>query len=74
GWKLHRMRKQVQKDPANKTYTDFAIQPVEDAEEENLEIFNLNDASREAVAKAKRQKEIVEKTRKESDQPMEPAQ
>jgi radical SAM superfamily enzyme YgiQ (UPF0313 family) len=62
GWKLHRMRKRIQKDPESAGYSDFAIQPVVDAEEENLEIFKLNDAAREAVEKAKRQKEILGKT------------
>ena len=33
-----------------------------DAENEDLEIFNLNDAAKQAVAKAKRQKEILDKT------------
>lgn len=62
GWKLHRMRKRIQKDPESAGYSDFAIQPVVDTEEENLEIFKLNDAAREAVEKAKRQKEILGKT------------
>jgi len=65
GWKLHRMRKRIQKDPASKTYSDFAIQRVDEAEEENLEIFSLNDAARQAVAKAKRQKEIIRRTKTE---------
>ncbi len=74
GWKLHRMRKRIQKDAANTSYTDFAIQPVEDAEEENLEIFNLNSSSKEAVAKAKRQKEILDKTKKPESEALEPVQ
>ena len=56
------MRKRIQKDPKSAGYSDFAIQPVIDAEGENLEIFNLNDAAKEAVEKAKRQKEILGKT------------
>ena len=62
GWKLHRMRKRIQRDPQSASYSDFAIQPVTDAEEENLEIFNLNDAARQAVTKAKRQKKILQET------------
>ncbi|MEP3045715.1 MAG: radical SAM protein [Roseibium sp.] len=62
GWKLHRMRKRIQRDSQNKTYTDFAIQTVTDAEEEKLEIFNLNDSARAAVTKAKRQKKILQET------------
>jgi len=66
GWKIHRMRKRIQKDPESVRYTDFAIQPVTDAEEENLEIFNLDASSKEAVSKAKRQKEIIGKTKREN--------
>ena len=68
GWKLHRMRKRIQKDPAKATYSDFAIKPVEDAEEEKLEIFSLNEAAKEAVTKAKRQKEILAKTQQQDKQ------
>lgn len=71
GWKIHRMRKRIQKDPQSASYTDFAIQPVLDAEEENLEIFNLNPSAKAAVAKAKRQKEILEKSRQESGEVLE---
>ncbi len=52
GLKLMRMRKDVRKAAP---YTDFAITPVVDAEAETLEMFSLNDASRAAVDKAKRQ-------------------
>ncbi|MEP3431248.1 MAG: radical SAM protein [Roseibium sp.] len=62
GWKLHRMRKRIQRDPQSKLYTDLAIQAVIDAEEENLEIFNLNASARAAVTKAKRQKKILQET------------
>jgi hypothetical protein len=57
GLKLHRMRKRVQKDPTTKTYRDLATMPVVDAENEALQMFELNHASRAAVAKAKRQAE-----------------
>ena len=57
GLKLHRMRKRVQKDPAAKAYRDLATMPVVDAENEALQMFELNHASRAAVAKAKRQAE-----------------
>ncbi|SME97976.1 Radical SAM superfamily enzyme YgiQ, UPF0313 family [Tistlia consotensis] len=54
-WRIHRIRKRIQKDPASRSYTDLAITHVEDAEGEDLEMFELNDASRAAVEKAKRQ-------------------
>jgi radical SAM superfamily enzyme YgiQ (UPF0313 family) len=55
GLKLHRMRKRMEKDPAAKAYTDLAITPVVDAETEALEMFELNQSSRAAVEKARRQ-------------------
>ncbi len=55
GWKLHRMRKRIQKDPAARSYTDLAITKVVDAENESLEMFTLNDRSKAAVERAKRQ-------------------
>ncbi len=51
-WKLHRMRMRVQKDETAKTYKDFSMMPVEDAEHEALEMFELNDAAKAMVAKA----------------------
>ncbi|MBV9568467.1 MAG: B12-binding domain-containing radical SAM protein [Hyphomicrobiales bacterium] len=53
--KTLRMRSRVERDPASKTYADFAITPVVDAEGEELEMFELNDSSRTAVEKARRQ-------------------
>lgn len=64
-WKLHRMRKRVQADPAKRDYMDFAISPVEDAEGEQLEIFKLNASSRAAVEKAKTQVAAREASAKE---------
>jgi len=51
-WKLNRLRKRIQKDETARTYRDFATMPVEDAEHEALELFELNDAARVMVAKA----------------------
>ena len=47
----------AQADPASKTYTDLALTPVEVAEEEDLEMFHLNETSEAAVAKAKSEAE-----------------
>ena len=56
-WKLVRARSRVQADPAARSYKDFAITPVVDAEGEALEMFALNDSARAAVDKAKAQAE-----------------
>jgi len=53
--KTLRMRNRIQNDPASKTYSDLAIAPVIDAEGEALEMFELNQSSRVAVEKARRQ-------------------
>jgi radical SAM superfamily enzyme YgiQ (UPF0313 family) len=50
-----RMRYRVQAEGRGKPYSDFAITPVIDAEEEALEMFTLNDSARSAVDKARAQ-------------------
>ena len=50
-----RMRYRVQADPRAKAYSDLAVTPVVDAEEEALEMFALNDSARAAVDKARGQ-------------------
>ena len=52
-WSLNRRRKKIQRDPANKTYTDRAQEPVVVGEDEELQMFEINDFSRDAVARAK---------------------
>ena len=51
-WRMHRVRKEIERDEAMKSYTDFAMSPVEEDEFEELEMFDLNDAARAQVAKA----------------------
>ncbi len=50
-----RMRYRVQAEPDARVYSDLAITPVTDAEEEALEMFSLNDSARLAVEKARSQ-------------------
>lgn len=73
-WKLNRMRMRIQKDKSNRNYTDLAIKPVVEGEEESLEMFELNDASRAAVAKAKKQKQILQGSRAKDEVPLDAAQ
>ena len=49
--------KQIKNDPATQTYTDLALSPVDDAEEEALEMFEHSEAAQAAVAKAKAEAE-----------------
>ncbi len=64
GLRMARMRYRVRSDPATKTYSDFAIRPVIDAETETLELFSLNQSSRAAVEKARGQAERRKQTGK----------
>lgn len=45
----------IKRDPSTASYTDLALTPVEDAEDEHLEMFDHSDAAKAAVAKAKAQ-------------------
>ncbi len=56
-WRINRQRKRIERDPDAVTYSDAALVPVEDAAEEHLEMFELNDSSRAAVEKARKEAE-----------------
>lgn len=61
-WKLHRLRRRIEADPEAKKYTDLALTPVTDhGEDEELEMFHLNEAAEAAVAKAKAEAEARER-------------
>ena len=52
-WKIDRMRRRVQRDPANRTYTDLALTPVSSASNDALELFQTSDSARLAGSRAK---------------------
>ena len=52
-WRMGRTRRAIKRDPKSRLYRDLALTPVADADLETLEMFNVNDASRAAAAKAK---------------------
>ncbi|GAC1340346.1 MAG: hypothetical protein NVSMB18_10190 [Acetobacteraceae bacterium] len=52
--RIYRMYKRVKADVGARNYTDLAITPVTEGQDEKLEMFGLNDSSREAVEKARR--------------------
>jgi pyruvate-formate lyase-activating enzyme len=61
-WKLHRLRRRIEKDPEAKHYSDLALMPVFDhGEDEELEMFHLTQAAEAAVAKAKAEAEARER-------------
>ncbi len=63
-WRLTRLRKRIQRDPAMRDYRDVAITPVlDDDEEEALELFDVTDAAKQAMVKAKRRDDVIRKAR-----------
>src|SRR5205085_4196211 len=52
-WWLYRHCKRLRNNPAAKQYTDLAIQPMEAADEESLQINELADAAKSSAAKTK---------------------
>ena len=52
-WRLERLRKRIEKDPASKSYTDLALSPVDDDEfGDELELYHASDGARRAAAQA----------------------
>ena len=54
-WRVNRLRRRIENDPESAAYTDVALTPVADAAEEHLDMFELNDSSRAAVDKARKE-------------------
>jgi hypothetical protein len=53
-WRLERLRKRIENDPASKLYTDVALNPVDDAEfGAELELYHATDSARRAAAQAR---------------------
>jgi len=52
-WRMGRTRRAIKRDPKARLYRDLALTPVSDADLETLEMFQQNQASRAAAAKAK---------------------
>jgi radical SAM superfamily enzyme YgiQ (UPF0313 family) len=53
-WRLERLRRRIENDPASKGYTDLALSPVDDDEFGNeLELYSATDSARVAASQAK---------------------
>ncbi|HUJ02276.1 MAG TPA: hypothetical protein VLW75_01465, partial [Rhizomicrobium sp.] len=48
--RLMRLQRAIEKDPAAKNYTDVALTPVTDDEDESLDLLTKTTGAREAVA------------------------
>ncbi len=60
-WRYSRIRRALQKDPRSRHYQDIALTPVTEDEVDELEMFDVTDASRAAVAKVRVQQEIAQR-------------
>ena len=52
-WRMARTRRAIKNDPKARLYRDLALTPIADGDLESLEMFQVNDATRAAAAKAK---------------------
>ena len=53
-WRLERLRRKIQNDPASKHYTDVALSPVADGEfGDDLELYHTTDSARRAADQAR---------------------
>ncbi len=62
-WRLTRLRKRIQHDPAMKHYSDLAIAPVHEGDEQGFEMFGVTGAARAALEKAKRHDAAIARAR-----------
>jgi radical SAM superfamily enzyme YgiQ (UPF0313 family) len=62
-YRLTRLRRRLQADDSLRNYTDTALTPVDDGDDENLEMFAVTDAARSAVAKNRRREAAISKAR-----------
>ncbi|MFI5014418.1 MAG: B12-binding domain-containing radical SAM protein [Hyphomicrobiales bacterium] len=61
-WRLDRARRRILKDPKRSEYMDLALTPVQEGEMDTLEIFNVTQGGRAAVAKVRQQAELLHPT------------
>jgi tRNA A37 methylthiotransferase MiaB len=53
-WRLERLRRRIENDPASKSYTDLALSPIDDDEFGNeLQLYRTTDSARIAASQAK---------------------
>ena len=62
-YRLTRVRKRIQRDESLRHYSDRAIEPVRDDDEEELEMFEVTDAARRAVEKTRRREAAIDRAR-----------
>jgi hypothetical protein len=58
-WRLDRTRRRILKDPKCREYSDLALTPVQEGEMDTLEIFNVTEGGRAAVAKVRQRAELL---------------
>jgi radical SAM superfamily enzyme YgiQ (UPF0313 family) len=61
--RLLKLHESIARDPASASYSDVAITPVTDDEDESLQMFTATEAARTTVAKARAQKARIERVK-----------
>jgi radical SAM superfamily enzyme YgiQ (UPF0313 family) len=62
-WKVWRLRKRIERDPAVKLYTDAALASTEADDGDRLELYQATEAARSAVARERKRVETVRAAR-----------
>jgi radical SAM superfamily enzyme YgiQ (UPF0313 family) len=62
-WKVWRLRKRIERDPAVAQYTDAALAPTAGDEGEHLDLYEATEAARSAVARERTRAEMVRAAR-----------
>ena len=57
--KIHRMRRRIARDPLSASYSDLAIAPIADTQDDELQLFQQSDAARQAVARVRAREELI---------------
>jgi hypothetical protein len=50
--RFNKVRKEIKADPNRRAYTDLALTPVEETDEESLALFTATDAAKAALKKS----------------------
>lgn len=61
-WKIDRLRRRIARDPLRKSYSDLAIAPLDDAADDDLELFRATPSAQLAMAKAKARAALLRPT------------
>jgi hypothetical protein len=58
-WKIERLRRRIERDPARGSYSDRAIAPIGSTYDEDLDLYRASEAARQAATRAKARRESL---------------